>query len=167
MIHKYTILFFILFVSLTDVIAQNKNIERIINNYSKLDGFTSVQIKDPAKTLPNMNKDKSKELKDLLEGVEIIRVLKMDKNKVSSETSNKFINEVSSFNPGDGFKELLSVKESGNFVKMHIKEAANKNVSDLLMVAGENKQVTLIWFNGKLDLEKLQKSAAILPHLLR
>lgn len=167
MINKLTILTLILIAFSSLIFAQNRNIERIISTYSKQDGFSSVQIKEPAKTLPSMNKQKSNELKDLLTGVEMIQVLKMDRKKVSKDLNTRFSNEVNSLNPGEGFKELLSVNEGNSFVKMHIKESANKDVSDLLMIAGEESQVTLIWFNGKLDLEKLQKSAAILPNLLK
>lgn len=167
MINKTTILFLVFIMLTGSIFAQNKNIERIISNYAKQDGFSSVQIKEPAKTLPSMNKQKSQELKDLLSGVDMIKVLKMDRTKVSKDMNTRFSNEVTSFNPGEGFKELLSVNEGGSFVKMHIKENAKKDVSDLLMIAGEDSQVTLIWFNGKLDLEKLQKSASILPHLLK
>ncbi len=167
MINKTTILFLVFLLLTANMFAQNKNIERMISNYANKDGFSTVQIKEPAKTLPSMNKQKSKELKDLLDGVDMIKVLKMDRKKVSKDVNDKFTYEVNSFNPGEGFKELLSVKEGGSFVKMHIKESANKDVSDLLMIAGEESQVTLIWFYGKLDLEKLQKSASILPNLLK
>lgn len=167
MINNATILFFLFFVFISSSFAYNKNIEKLIDSYANVEGFSSVKIKEPAKTLPNMNKQQSNALKDLLEGVDMIRVLKMDKNKASKEINEKFSNEVNSFKPGDGFKELLSVKEAGTFVKMHIKESATKDVTDLLMIAGENSQITLIWFNGKLDLEKIQKSASLLPKLLK
>lgn len=166
MIYKYTFLFiFILFTS-NLVFAQNKNIDKLFSKYSNTNGFSSVQLKDPGKTLPNMTKRNQKEIKELLDGVEHIKVLSMEEDKAQKPTSDQFREEVMNLQPGEGFKEIFSVKDGGNAIKMHIKDN-NGIVSDLLMLVSEEKKVTLIWFNGKLDLEKLTKSASMLPNILK
>jgi len=166
MIYKYTLLLIFIIFSSNLVFAQNKNIDKLFSKYSNTNGFSSVQLKDPGKTLPNMTKRNQKEIKELLDGVEHIKVLSMEDDKVQKPTSDQFREEVMNLQPGEGFKEIFSVKDGGNALKMHIKDN-NGSVSDLLMLVSEEKKVTLIWFNGKLDLEKLTKSASMLPNILK
>jgi len=166
MIYKYTLLLIFIIFSSNLVFAQNKNIDKLFSKYSNTNGFSSVQLKDPGKTLPNMTKRNQKEIKELLDGVEHIKVLSMEDDKVQKPTSEQFREEVMNLQPGEGFKEIFSVKDGGNALKMHIKDN-NGSVSDLLMLVSEEKKVTLIWFNGKLDLEKLTKSASMLPNILK
>ena len=166
MINKSTIFVFIFLLFVCNIFAQNKNIDRLFSKYANKDGFSSLQIKEPSNTLPNMNKKSSKELKELLGGVDFIKVLKLEGVKSNPDIAKQFMDETVNFKPAEGFKEILSVKESTGFVKMHTKENAS-NVTDLLMIATEGKDVTVIWFNGKLDLEKITKSASLLPNILK
>ncbi len=113
-----------------------------------------------------MTKRNQKEIKELLDGVDHIKVLSMEDDKTDKNTSSQFREEAMNLQPGEGFKEIFAIKDKGNSLKMLIKDN-NGSVSDLLMLVSEEKQVTVIWFNGKLDLEKLTKSASLIPNILK
>ena len=167
MIRFYTmiLLFLLVFINLTS--AQNKNIDNLIKKYSTMEGFTSVHVKDPAKTLPAANKQNAKELKDVLDGVDVLKIIACDPSKAKNPAVvSQFNNELTNLNPGEGFKEAISVKEKNGYVKMFIKQTSDK-VTDLLMIASEGSQITMIWFNGTLDLTKLTNAAKVLPNLLK
>lgn len=156
------ILPFILFISI-NAFSQNKSIEKIITKYGNQAGFSSVQINDPAKSLSSMNKQNSNELTEVLKGVEMLKILTMDATKAAKDQANSFKDELNNIKTNEGLKDLISVNEGGKQVKIFIKESG-QIASDLIIIAHENNESTLIWFNGKLDLDKLKKSTSILKN---
>jgi hypothetical protein len=147
--------------------AQNKIIDNIFGKYARKSGFSSVHIKDPAKTLPSANKKYSKELKEVLEGVKNLKILSYDKNKSKNPTEgDNFAVDLANLKPGDGFQEVVSVQETEGFVKMMIRKSGEK-VTDLLMISSANTQLTLILISGDLDISKLTNASKILSNLVK
>jgi hypothetical protein len=149
------------------MMAQNKVIDNIFGKYAKKSGFSSVHIKDPAKTLPSANKRNSKELKEVLEGVKNLKILSYDKDKShNTNEGDNFAKDLANLKPGDGFQEVVSVQETEGFVKMMIRKSGDK-VTDLLMISSANTQLNLILISGDLDLAKLTNASKILSNLVK
>ena len=167
MIRFFTIFLFIFSFVFYSMLAQNKVIDNVFGKYSNKSGFSSVHIKDPAKTLPSANKKNSKELKDVLGGVKHLKILSFDKVKSKNPADgDNFAKDLANLKPGDGFQEVVSVQETEGYVKMMIKKSGEK-VTDLLMISSANSQLNLILISGDLDLAKLTNASKILSNLVR
>ncbi|MDX9790153.1 MAG: DUF4252 domain-containing protein [Candidatus Kapaibacterium sp.] len=162
MIRTFYILF--LFLSATGfAFAQNKAVDSFISKYSDKDGFKAVVMNDPASLiLKNQSGEKAEVTKDLLKGIKTIKALtyKCENNKLSDD-GKAFSSELTKFNPGDGFTELMSMKEGKNFVKSLVHKQGEKINEFVMVVAGESES-TLIWINGDIDLQKIANIGKIL-----
>ncbi len=149
------ILFFFLF-SIMVAFSQNKNIDALFGKYSNLTDFKAVVMNDPASViLQNESGEVAEANKDLFKGIKTIKALtyKNTLDKVSQDGKN-FSSDLTKFNAGDGFTEVMSLNDGHSKVKSMIRKSGDKVTEFIMVVAGESES-TVIWINGDINLQNV------------
>lgn len=129
--------------------AQQDAIDKIVDQYSGRDGFTTVVVNEDLFELIAQLDVEDKELQMLAGQIESIRIVA---NEKSGEGIN-FFDELEGKIPFDKYKELLMVKEKDQDVRMLVKET-NGIISEFLLLAG-GKDNAVISIKGNIDLKSL------------
>ncbi|MFA6571271.1 MAG: DUF4252 domain-containing protein [Bacteroidota bacterium] len=153
--------------------AQSQAIEKLCEKYDKIEGFTVVSLN---KAIFDMfakrdslsetdiirkyqkdiirkyrKKDKFEQMCDMAKGMESLKVISCEGEKVPKQQCDEFYNDVLNAIPINEYKELLSVKEKGTKIKMLLKSEPNGN-GEFIILVREEDQTTLVVINGKSDM---------------
>lgn len=132
--------------------SQNSPVEKLFENYANKDGFTTITISNYMFSLfAKKNTDKD-HLGKVTNGLESLRILTVD-DSVLNSTIN-FYKEIIKELPLDHYKELMSVKDKDQDMKMLINEKDGRIKEFLMIVGGKNNNV-LIYIKGDIDLASL------------
>lgn len=152
----YIIFFFIFSISFA--FSQNKSVDSFFSKYSDIEGFKAVVMNDPASVLSG---DEAELTKDLLKGINTIKALTYKSPGKLSDDGKNFSSELSKFNAGEGFSEIMSLNEGRSKIKSLIKKSGDKVSEFIMIVAGESES-TLIWINGDINLQNVSSIGRML-----
>ncbi len=144
---------FILFFS-SNLYAQNSDLEDILDKYSNIDGFESVEISGGL--LKAFSKSSTTD--DLVNGLASIRVLSINKASTQDEINYKsLMAEISKIIKRDEYEKVMGVKSSGDNVEIYLSSDNSKSgskqtdgIGALLIVADENKSFAIVYIKGKI-----------------
>ncbi|MDD4645345.1 MAG: DUF4252 domain-containing protein [Bacteroidales bacterium] len=151
---KYAIIS-ILFCLTVNLSAQNKAIDQLFKKYSERDGYTSVVItKNMFQLFANVESQEDDDFLKTVKNLEFIKIL-----SVKGEMEGKaFYNEVQPAIPEKDYKELMTIKESGNNIKFLTLEQDGV-IRELIMISNGKEESTMIWITGKIDMKSVAKIA--------
>lgn len=141
--------------------AQTSPTDALFEKYGSKDGFTTVHV---AKELFSMFAEISKEstdveIKDLeqvLNKLNYIRVLMFDPNTKKGDLFNQFKKDMDGIKL-QGFTELMTVKETGNEFKFMVKKTSAGKISELILLINGAKESGFVTINGEIDLKSVAK----------
>lgn len=133
--------------------AQN-SLQSFFDKYSGRDGFTTVKISPKAFQLIASAETNDESMK-VFTDITGLNVLVFDNgDHKSSEKAHQLVKEAYAA-IGDGYDELISVKETGTDLKIVAKPAGDGFISDLIIVGEDHGEFVFVNMKGKIDLKKL------------
>jgi hypothetical protein len=140
--------------------AQNNAIDQLFDKYSGKDGFTTVDISNSLLTLASWMEN-DQESKDLLKGLDHVRILALEEEEKPGQSGINFWKEMMASFPQNEYKELMTVKEKDQDVKMFAKEDQGI-IRELIIVVGGSDNA-LICITGKIDPKDLSDAKMFVP----
>jgi hypothetical protein len=145
--------------------AQSQAIEKLCEKYDKIEGFTVVSLNKSMFEMfsksdsdssadykvKSNKKDKLEKMSEMAKGMESLKVISCEGDKLSKQQCDDFYNDVLNAIPMSEYKELLSVKDEDTKVKMLLKSDTN-GYGEFIILVRENDQTTLVVINGKTDM---------------
>lgn len=152
---KKYLIFIMLFSVNAGLFAQNKTIEQLFQKYSDRDGFTSVVItKNMFQLFANVDNPNNDDFLRTVKNLDFIKIL-----SIKGENDGKaFYQEIQAAIPEKDYKELMTIKESGNLVKFLTLEKDGV-IKELIMISGGKEESTMIWISGIIDMKTVAKIA--------
>jgi len=136
--------------------GQNKSIQKIFDRNKGADGFTSIVITrhmfDLFSELETQPDDDYLNLIKNLDGINILTASEPGVN------SRKFYNTVLKELHNNRYQELMTVHDTDQDVEFFTREKKGQ-VVELLMLIGAQKQTTLVWITGIIDMKTISKLA--------
>jgi len=138
-------------------------VDKIFEKYAGQEGFTSVNVsKEMFQMIQQMaagsaNDTSMKDLKVIMEQLSGLKVLSFhfDSTKISKAVS--VYNEFSSLFPASSYKELMTVNEGREYIKFLTKQDASGKIAEMVMLAKDKNEVTVLSLTGNIDLSYLSK----------
>jgi hypothetical protein len=154
-----TLLFSILLIGFTSMgLTQTTSIDKIFNDYTGKEFIVTINITPEMFKLAAGLSDESTDpkVKEINEVVNQLTTLKMiilnDSLQKSTINLQQDINNIVKAN---AFSELMTVQEQQNKVTFYIKKVGNDKITEMLMIAGEPKNVVVMNFTGNIDLKTI------------
>ena len=151
---KSIIIVGIIFTSIA-VNAQDDAISRFFEKYQDDDDFTQVNITSRMFGLftdMEVNDEDDQEVLDAISKINGLKILV----KENAHNGKALYKEAFSKLPKGEFDELMSIRDGSTDMKFMIKEKGNI-ISELLMIAGGNKEFFILSIVGDIDLKQISK----------
>jgi len=149
------------------IISSNMNaqspIDKVYEKYAGQEGFTTVNIsKEMFKMLQQMgegatNDTTMMELKAIMEQLSGLKVLNFNFDATNIVKAVSVYNEFVVLFPAGTYKELMTINEGRQFVKFLTKQDANGKIAEMVMLAKDKHEVTVLSLTGNIDLSYLSK----------
>ncbi|MDO9511885.1 MAG: DUF4252 domain-containing protein [Bacteroidales bacterium] len=148
-----------------NLVAQAQSpMDKLLSKYDGKDGYTIVNIDKELfemmagiqlKTSDNESQKKIDEMKKMASRITSLRVIKAGTKleKASVSQSDELYKDIKS-SIGKEFKEFMSVKEGKEEVKFYTRRSGSV-VSELLVVAKDEKETTIVSLLGDIDLNSI------------
>ena len=137
--------------------AQSSQVEKLFNQYSGKEGYTSVHI---TKYMFEMfakvaNEEEDKEFKEVTTQLNAIKILTLD-SETNAKRGQDFYNEISKALSIPDYKDLMIVQDGDEEIKFMIKESGDI-ISELVMIIGGEDEGVLISLMGDINLKTISK----------
>lgn len=135
--------------------AQNDAVTKLFNDYYDDENFTKISVSSKMFELFTNIEAGDEDEEEILEAVSKLKGLKViaaDSIGNSKELYSKAVKKVS----GNGYDELMEVKDAQENMKFMIKEKDGL-INELVMVVGGNKSFVIMSLYGEIDLKKISK----------
>ena len=158
---KTTLVLFLLVPFLAMAQSQSPA-EKVYQKYAGEDGFTSVSInKELFQMIMKMEingegTEKVQEMQEMMEQLDGLKVLTFE-DKENPEKVKSLYKEFSALFPASDYTELMTVKENGNNIRFLTKQADNGKIMEMVMLAEEDNEVTLLSLVGLIDMSTISK----------
>lgn len=149
---KYLVTIIIISFSIQISNGQNSAVDKLFDQYSEKDGFTTVYITQYMFSMFKDVQTNDKDFDNLVKNLKSIRILAVDQENPPKGGIN-FYTTVMKDLPVKDYKELMVIKEKGQDVKFLVKDN-NGKISELLLIAG-GKDNALISIQGNIDIKSL------------
>ncbi len=139
----------------TATFAQNDAITKFFNKYADDQSFSQVNVSSKMFSLftnIDMDNPEDKEVVNAISKLKGLRILAKD----DSINSRKLYKEAFSLIPKGQYEELMSFRDKDKDMKFMIKESGGK-ISELLMIAGGDKEFMILSLFGEIDLKQVSK----------
>jgi len=136
--------------------------EKAYQKYAGEDGFTSVNInKELFQMIMKMEIDgedteKIKEVQEMMEQLNGLKVLTFEDEENPGKVKSLY-KEFSALFPASDYTELMTVKENGNNIRFLTKQADNGKILEMVMIAEDDHEVTLLSLVGLIDMSTISK----------
>lgn len=137
-------------------------IQKVYEKYAGQEGFTSVNIsKELFQMLMKMevNGEKANEIKEfqsMMEQLDGLKIISFEDTANTGKAAGLYT-EFSALFPSSSFTELMSVKENGNNIRFMTKQDPDGKILELVMLAEEKGEVTLLSLVGRIDMSTVSK----------
>lgn len=134
---------------------ENHIIDKLFKRHNDEKNFTIVNIsKEMFQFLGQMSADTTKESKELSNVVNNLNGMKI--LSCSNDADSKFYNEIIEAIPLSEYAEIMTVKDEDSNVKFLAKKKG-ENFCELIMIARDGKETTLLFFSGEINLKDVSK----------
>jgi hypothetical protein len=148
---KYFIYIITLAFSIEIASGQTSAVDKLFDQYSEKDGFTTVYITQYMFSMFKDVKTEDKDFDALVKSLKSIRILAVDNENPPKGVN--FFTEIMKDLPVKEYKELMVIKEKGQDVRFLVKDN-NGKITELLLIAG-GKDNALISIQGNIDLKSI------------
>ncbi len=158
-----TFLFSLLILGLTSVsMAQSTSIDKIFDEYAGKEFIVTINITPEMFKLAAGLSDESadpkvKEINEVVNQLSTLKIIILNDSLMKSPINLQ--QDIKNIVKTNAFSELMSVQEQDNKVTFYIKKAGNDKITEMIMVAGEPKNVVVLDFTGNIDLKTIVKIA--------
>ncbi len=148
---------------LTSQASAQSPIDKVFDKYVGQDGFTTVNIsKEMFQMLQQMaagaEKDTGmKELKGIVDQLNGLKVLSYEFDSTNVPKAVAVYNEFAGSFPAGTYKELMTINEGREYVRFMTKQEASGKVTEMVMLAKDKHEVTVLSLTGNIDLASLSK----------
>ncbi|MEZ4912020.1 MAG: DUF4252 domain-containing protein [Saprospiraceae bacterium] len=146
---------FFIALLVTNISFGQDAIEKLFKDYQNNEDFKVVYVAPKMfQMVAKMTSDSDQnEFKDIVKDLKGLRILSTEKNapQVYKESNRRL--------SVTGYEELITVKDKDQNIRFVTKET-NGNITELLLLVGEEKDFTMISFVGNIDLNKISKLAS-------
>ena len=135
--------------------AQNDVVTKLFNDYYNDENFTKISVSSKMFELFTEIEPGDEDEQEILEAISKLQGLKViaaDSIGNSRQLYTTAVNKIS----GNGYEELMEVKDAREDMKFMIKEK-NGIIDELVMVVGGNKSFFILSLYGEIDLKKISK----------
>lgn len=135
--------------------AQNDVVTKLFNDYYDDENFTKISVSSKMFELFTNIDAGDEDEEAILEAVSKLKGLKViaaDSVVNSKELYSKAVKKVS----GNGYEELMEVKDAKENMKFMIKEKDGL-ITELVMIVGGHKSFIIMSLYGEIDLKKISK----------
>ncbi len=140
------------------VSAQSSSIDKLFDKYSGQDGFTSINISKSMfaffAKLEGIEDDEFNKMQEVIDNLDGLKILSCDSR--NSQRLGDFRKGIDNMLKSNKFEELMVMKENNNEVKFMIKNEGD-DIVELILIAGEDDDLAVISFFGKIDLAAISK----------
>jgi len=142
-------------VSITSISAQTSAIQRHFEKYGDDDRFTKITISSKMFSLFANFETDDENSQEMIETISKLKGLKMlvGNELDDAETMYKDISK----KPEKDMDELMRIEKQGSEFIFFITEKSDGIISELLMIAFEEKQVMMMSIVGEIDLKKMSQ----------
>jgi len=136
--------------------------EKVYEKYAGKDGFTSVNInKELFQMIMKMEIDgegteKVQEMQDMMEHLDGLKVLTFESEE-DPEKVKSLYKEFNALFPSSDYTELMTIQENGSNIRFLTKQADNGKILEMVMLAEEENEVTLLSLVGLIDMSTISK----------
>jgi len=152
---KRVFLLIIFTLALTIAKSQNSAVDKLFDNYSSKEGYTSILISKYMFSMFSDVNPENKEFNDLVSNLSGIKILA--NNSDQDNVGVNFYNEIMKELPSKEYKELMVVKEKDQEVKFLVKDVNGVIVELLLIVAGKTDNVLICIQGENINLKNIAK----------
>jgi hypothetical protein len=138
-------------------------IDKVFEKYAGQDGFTTVNIsKEMFQKLQQMaagsaNDSSAKELKAIADQLTGLKVLSFSFDSTNVAKAVAVYNEFAGVFSAGTYKDLMTINEGREYVKFMTKQDASGKVTEMVMLAKDKHEVTVLSLTGNIDLANLSK----------
>ncbi|MBL7138101.1 MAG: DUF4252 domain-containing protein [Bacteroidales bacterium] len=143
--------------------AQYKSpVEKLYEKYAGKEGFTSVNVtKELFQMIMNVEIEGEgtegvKEMQKMMEQLDGLKVITFE-NKEDPEKAKALYKEFNALFPSSSFPELMVIKENGNNIRFLTKQDEKGKILELVMLAEEKGEVTVLSLVGRIDMATVSK----------
>ncbi|MFH1159726.1 MAG: DUF4252 domain-containing protein [bacterium] len=150
----------IIFVPLMSM-AQSP-IEKLYTKYAGQDNFTSVNInKELFQMIMKMDiqgegTEEVKEIQKMMDQLDGLKILSYHDSTNKAKVSAIY-KEFNDLFPAPPYSELMSIKENGNNVRFLTKQDTGGKILELVMLADDDGEVTVLSLVGRIDMSTISK----------
>jgi len=136
--------------------------EKIYEKYAGQDGFTSVNIsKELFQMIMKMDiqgegTEEVQDMQKMMEQLDGLKVITYENNE-NPEKVKGLYKEFSALFPAGTFAELMVIKEKGNNIRFLTKQDDKGKIQELVMLAEDEGEVTLLSLYGRIDMSTVAK----------
>jgi len=138
-------------------------IDKVFEKYAGQEGFTTVNISKEMfdmlqQVAVSSDKDTTmNDIKTIMRQLTGLKVLNFDFDSTNIVKAVGVYNEFSGVFPAGTYKELMTINEGRQFVKFLTKQDANGKIAEMVMLAKDKHEVTVLSLTGNIDLAYLSK----------
>ena len=161
---KLLLIFALFFSHFFQINAQKDNLNKLFEKYQEAEGVTSIKISKPMFSMLNkLNIDDEElgQIKPLLNKINGLRILIVEKPKVSAKPEdiklqNQFLKlqgDITSSLKNMKYEELITVNSKDNKIKFLSADATNGILDDLLLSINSEGNTMLLMLDGKISMD--------------
>lgn len=135
--------------------AQNDVVTKLFNDYYDDENFTKISVSSKMFELFTEIEPGDEDEQEILEAVSKLKGLKVIAADSIGNSQKLYANAVKKIS-GNGYEELMEVKDAREDMKFMIKEK-DGIIDELVMVVGGNKSFFIMSLYGEIDLKKISK----------
>jgi len=136
--------------------------QKVYEKYAGKDGFTSVSInKELFQMIMKMEvqgegTEDLKEMQQMMDQLDGLKVLTFSDSTNPGQIRTLY-QEFSALFPSTSYKELMAIRDNGDNIRFLIKETGDGKIQELVMLAEEPDEVTLLSLVGRIDMSTVSK----------
>jgi len=136
--------------------------EKVYEKYAGEDGFTSVNVtKELFQMIMKMEvegegTEEIQEVQDMMEQLDGLKVLTFESNENPDKVKSLY-KEFNALFSSSKYTELMVIQENGDNVRFLVNQGDNGKILELVMLAEEKNEVTLLSLVGLIDMKTISK----------
>jgi hypothetical protein len=151
------------FLLITSLASAQSPIDKVYEKYAGQDGFTSVNIsREMFQMLQQMaagavSDTDMKDLKAIVSQLNGLKVLSFSFDSTNVTRAVSVYNEFAGAFSSATYKELMTINEGRDYIKFLTRQETSGKVTEMVMLARDKHEVTVLSLTGTIDLADLTK----------
>lgn len=151
---KLHLLWLILFISSASIQAQDLN--KFFKKYASDDRFESISVGKTLIKFASIFSDVNPDDFQIFSKMKQIKVLKITEQENNEAIFQSFQKDMEKLTKCDCFDTLATTRTKNKSTNI-ISRTAKDNNTDVLIISNDKKTLSIIWLNGKISKEELEK----------